>query len=108
MSTMQATVRQQLAGLLEIADRMQARAADNDWDTVVELRNQFQQCAEALFSGQISRDIAPVLGDVIRRVSEVNNDVIALCRKARDARGHDLDNLKHRRRAINSYSVNSG
>ncbi len=105
---MNIAVRQQLAGLLEIAERMQARAVDNDWDAVAQFRSQFQQRAEALFSGHFSRDAAPVLGDVIRRVSVINNAVIALCRNERDARGHDLDNLKHRHRAINSYSVNSG
>jgi Flagellar protein FliT len=105
---MNITVRQQLAGLLEIAECMQARAVDNDWDAVAQFRIQVQQRVEALCSGHVSRDLAPVLGDVIRRVSVLNNEVIALCRNERDARGHDLDKLKHRRRAINSYSVNSG
>jgi prephenate dehydratase len=105
---MHTTVRQQLAGLLELADRMQARAADNDWDSVTELRHQFQQCAEALFAGQVSRDEVPALSEVIRRVSEINNEVIALCRNERAARKRDLDTLRQGRRAIDSYSANSG
>lgn len=105
---MNVTVRQQLAGLLELADRLQAAAAANDWDVVVQLRGRFQQCAEALFAGQVSREEAPALCEVIRRVSEINNEVIVLCRKARDAHGHDLENLKQGRRAVNSYSANSG
>jgi len=105
---MDATLRQQLAGLLEIADQMQARAVENDWDDVARLRNQFQRCAEALFSGQVNHGEAPALGEVIRRVSEINNEIIALCRNARDAHGHDLDSLRQGRRAVGTYSANTG
>jgi hypothetical protein len=102
------TVRQRLAGLLELADRMQAHAAANDWDEVARLREGFQQCAEALFAQQISRDQAPALADIVRRVSAINNEVIALCRDARNTQGRELDDLRQGRRAINSYSANSG
>jgi len=101
---MHATVRQQLAVLLELADRMQAQAASSDWDGVGRLREQFQRCAEALFAGQVSHDEALALGDVIRRVSEINNEIIALCREARDAHRNDLDKLNQCRHAISSYS----
>jgi len=104
---MGATLRQQFAGLLELADHMQARAADNDWEAVAQLRDRFQQCAETLFTGQFDRDEARSMGDVIRRVSEINDEVITLCRNARDAYGHDIENLKQGRRAIDSYSANS-
>jgi hypothetical protein len=102
------SIRQQLAGLLELADRMQDRAAAGDWDEVAHLRERFQQCAEALFAGKINRDEAPALGEVIRRVSEINNAVIALCRNARDARGRDIGNLNQGRQAISSYGANAG
>ena len=104
---MNATVRQQLAGLLELADQMQARAAANDWEEVARLRERFQQCSEVLFAGQVSPGEVPALGDVIRRLSAINNDVISLCRDARNARGRDLESLKQGRRAISSYSANS-
>jgi hypothetical protein len=102
------SVRQQLAGLLELADRMQDRAAAGDWDEVVYLRDRFQHSAEALFAGKISPNEAPALGEVIRRVSEINNAVIALCRNARAARGRDIENLNQGRHAISSYSANAG
>ncbi|HUT41815.1 MAG TPA: flagellar protein FliT [Gammaproteobacteria bacterium] len=105
---MNATVRQQLAGLLELANRMQARAAASDWDEVARLRDRFQQCVEALFAGQVRRDEASALSEVIGRISAINDGVIALCRDARDAQGRDLENLKQGRRAISSYAANTG
>lgn len=105
---MNATVRQQLAGLLELAECMQARAEASDWEEVARLRDRFQQCVEALFAGQASHEEALALSDVVGRVSAINNDIISLCRDARDAQGRDLENLKQGRRAISSYSSNTG
>ncbi len=105
---MNASVRQELANLLALADRMQAQAAARDWDSVARLREQFQQRVEALFAGPISRQEVPALSEVIRRVSDINNEIIVLCKAERDAHRSDLDNLKQGRHAISSYSANTG
>lgn len=105
---MTATVRQELAALLELADRMRDGATAGDWDVVAQLRDDFQRCAERLFAGPLRREDAAVLGDVIRRVSTVNGEVVALCRDARDVQGRELEVLRQGRRAVSRYAANTG
>lgn len=100
-------MQQQLAGLLDLAEHMQAGAAAGRWDEVSELRDRFQQGAESLFSGNFCDDELAELRDIIRRVSAINCDVIALCRDARDEQGREMEKLRQGQRAVSSYSAHA-
>lgn len=105
---MTATARQEFAALAKLADRMRDSAMAGDWDAVARLRNDLQRGAERLFACPVGRDHAVEFGDVISRISAINETVMALCRDARDVQGRELETLRQGRRAVSRYSANSG
>lgn len=104
---MEATECQTIATLLELADRMQASAVAGDWDAVTRFRDECQRCVERMIAGYAGSSDVAAMGDVIRRVSSVNDNVINLCRAARDAQGRELEALRQGRRAVSRYSSNA-
>lgn len=105
---MTASMRQQLAGLLELAGQMQACAVAADWDGVAVRRDTLQQQVETLFAEGASPEEAPELGEVIRQIIDMNGTVITHCRAARDAHAAILEDLRAGRRAVSSYAANAG
>lgn len=101
-------MRQQLAGLLKLADGMLGQACAGQWEEVARLQDRFQRCLETLFSSPIGRDEIPALADIVPRVSAISDEVMALCRNERNACVSDIEDVRAGRRAISSYSANTG
>lgn len=108
VAAIRSNTRQQLAGILSLADRMHASAVAGEWEEVVRLRGQFHQCCETLFADNLLPEELAGLESGLRRALALNAEVINLCSAARDALGTDLENYRQGQRAISRYSAHAG
>jgi len=103
----EAPVKRQLDHLLASGRQMLAVAGEGDWGKATELQADCQRRAQALFEQTISVADAAEVADVIEQLKAMHDEVMRLCKAAREDSIQAIDGLNQGRQAVNEYSSNS-
>jgi hypothetical protein len=93
-----------LAAVLECSERMCAAARAGRWDDLTLLERERRALLDELFSSEETVVDAPAL----RRLTEMNDEIIALGTRHRNELHRALEDGRGRRRAADAYRVGAG
>ena len=88
--------------------QMLAAARAGDWDRTGELQADCHRIAAELFAQPVSATDARAVADGIGELKSLHDEVMQLCRSARENYMDEIDGLNQGRQGVDAYTANSG
>jgi hypothetical protein len=89
--------------VLECSERMLAAASAGRWEELVQLERERRELLEDMFEPG-----AALEPDMLRRLVEINEEIVALGKSHRDELRRELEDGRAQRRAADAYRVGAG
>jgi len=89
-----------------MTEEMLERARQGEWDALGALERERRQSLERFFATKVSVQEAPFVADGIRALMALDQEIMALCRLARDDVAQQAGIVSQGRRAEAAYNAN--
>ena len=97
--------RDAVEAILRMTDRMLELARSGEWQPLIELEAERKPLIEAFFSHPVEAAEAPAVATFIRRVQELDAQVVTLAEQGRESTAEALRVLTSRQRAADAYGA---
>ena len=97
---------QQWQQALSMTEDMLQRAQEGDWGALGALEIERRGIIESFFATQVPEQDAPYVADGIRALMALDQQIMALCKVARDDVAHKAGVVSQGRRAEAAYNAN--
>jgi len=89
--------------LLELTQEMLQLARAKDWPALAEREQQRHQLARDLFAQPVPREHAPTVADCVRKVLDIDQELITLTEKGRDEAARAMQEVRTGQKARDTY-----
>ncbi|WP_435104267.1 flagellar protein FliT [Arhodomonas sp. AD133] len=89
--------------LLELTQEMLKLGEGGDWVAFAEREVERQRLSQELFATPVPRDAAPVVADCVRRVLDLDQELITLAESHREEAARALQDVQRGRQATDAY-----